>query len=396
MNSKGKQPTVLEPSELATYPAAIRTLETIEIEAQAGRQQLTLQRISPKSATCMGLEYHSAAGQVVAGQWLGEPDAFCTVLAETQTQASEALCSRPELGLLLQTGGADRRLVGLASLVSQPEAKLLVHRPERRAVVHLHGSAGDCFAKVVPPRRIAALATTLHQVAALAGGQFATPHVLESNLAKGILWMSPLAGTSLYELLGTSEFVEAAALAGQTLRRLHQLALPSQVATHSAADEVQVLERWLGWLALLSPIFAEQLRLQRAAVYQALQGSASPAVLLHRDFFDKQLLISRAGAVSLLDFDTLARGEAALDLANALVHFELRARQQQISWQQARTASARFLTAYAPAPAVQQRIRAYANATRLRLACVYACRPAARTISQHLLASIGSPLLYED
>jgi aminoglycoside phosphotransferase (APT) family kinase protein len=185
-------------------------------------------------------------------------------------------------------------------------------------------------------------------------------------------------------------------LTGQTLRRLHQLAPPTQVAVHSAAEEVQVLERWLGIVALLDPRFAQQIRAQCVPVYQALQAAEGPAVLLHRDFFDKQVFISSAGEVGLLDFDTLATGEAALDLANTIIHFELRARQQQISWQQAQAASQRLLDAYAPAPSIRQRISAYANATRLRLACVYACRPGAEEISQQLRASINTPLLCKD
>lgn len=396
MDGKRTQSALLEPRLLPTYPPAIRALAALEIETQVGVQRLTLQRISPKSATQMGLEYRTIDGQVVAGQWIAEPDSLRTVLAETQTHAASAVYHRPELGLLLQFGGADRRLIGLASLVAQPQAHLLVHRPERRAVVHLHGPEGECFAKVVPPRRVAALATTLHQIAALAEGQFATPQVLSNDLKKGILWLSPLAGTSLYDLLGTDEFLAAAALTGQTLRRLHQLAPPAQVTVHSAAEEVQVLERWLGIVALLDPHYAEQIRVQCVPVYQALQAAEGPAVLLHRDFFDKQVFISSAGEVGLLDFDTLATGEAALDLANTIIHFELRARQQQISWQQAQAASQRLLDAYAPAPSIRQRILAYANATRLRLTCVYACRPGAEEISQQLRASINTPLLCKD
>ncbi|WP_396134697.1 phosphotransferase [Cellulomonas sp. ATA003] len=48
---------------------------------------------------------------------------------------------------------------------------------------------------------------------------------------------------------------------------------------------------------------------------------------VHRDLHDKQLLVDGSGGIGLLDFDLAAAGEAALDLANLLVHLELRVHQ---------------------------------------------------------------------
>ncbi|MGH8934431.1 MAG: phosphotransferase [Egibacteraceae bacterium] len=50
-------------------------------------------------------------------------------------------------------------------------------------------------------------------------------------------------------------------------------------------------------------------------------------VLVHRDSCDKQVTITDDGQVGPLDFDTLAVGEAALDIGNALAQLELRAMQ---------------------------------------------------------------------
>jgi aminoglycoside phosphotransferase (APT) family kinase protein len=99
------------------------------------------------------------------------------------------------------------------------------------------------------------------------------------------------------------------------------------------------------------------------------------------------------GRAGLLDFDTLAVGEAALDVANALVHFELRALQRLCLPEQARAATLEFLDAYGPGPEVRRRLDAYADATRLRLACVYAFRPLSSTLPALLLGSIGRSLL---
>jgi aminoglycoside phosphotransferase (APT) family kinase protein len=112
-------------------------------------------------------------------------------------------------------------------------------------------------------------------------------------------------------------------------------------------------------------------------------------VLLHRDYYDKQIFIEEDGRTGLLDFDLLATGEAALDVANALVHFELRALQGRYSTTDGARAKAAFIAAYRPTPVVAQRLQAYADATRLRLACVYSCRPAGLAHVSALLASIG-------
>jgi hypothetical protein len=64
------------------------------------------------------------------------------------------------------------------------------------------------------------------------------------------------------------------------------------------------------------------------AVLPALGGLAgAPAAPLHRDLHDGQVLIAADGGIGVLDFDTLAAGDPALDLANLLVHFELRSAQ---------------------------------------------------------------------
>lgn len=51
-----------------------------------------------------------------------------------------------------------------------------------------------------------------------------------------------------------------------------------------------------------------------------------------------------------------------------------------------------LLEAYQPSHQVEQRLAAYADATRLRLACVYDCRPAELVLAPHLLALVGRPI----
>ncbi|MCE7989995.1 MAG: hypothetical protein DYG89_53290 [Caldilinea sp. CFX5] len=156
------------------------------------------------------------------------------------------------------------------------------------------------------------------------------------------------------------------------------MAKPSNIGTakmpHTAGDEIEVLQRRLARLAIVAPALAPCVATMIERVATALTTASSPPVLLHRDFYDKQVFVTADGEVGLLDFDTLAVGEAALDLANGLVHFELRAWQKRCTWAQAADAAA-LLAHYQPSHQVEQRLAAYVDATRLRLACVYACRP---------------------
>jgi aminoglycoside phosphotransferase (APT) family kinase protein len=154
-----------------------------------------------------------------------------------------------------------------------------------------------------------------------------------------------------------------------------------------------VLHRWLERLRTFDPSRYRSCQAEEHSVYRALAGSPSPPVLLHRDFYGKQALIDRQGRVGLLDFDTLAVGEAALDLANALVHLELRGLQQHCSPRTARTAAIGLLEGYRPGRQVRRRVQAYADASRLRLACVYAFRPPEAFTVSALLAQVGQPIL---
>ena len=77
----------------------------------------------------------------------------------------------------------------------------------------------------------------------------------------------------------------------------------------------------------------------------------------------------------------------AIDVANLLVHLELRVMQGHCGSEVAVVAGDAFLEAYRPDRDLRGRIDAYAAATRLRLACVYAFRPCWRHLGAHLLSA---------
>ncbi|MFQ5612158.1 MAG: aminoglycoside phosphotransferase family protein [Anaerolineae bacterium] len=357
---------------------------------------LKLRRAWPRTSGHLGLEYTTGCQRIVPGQWFADPVRLGRVAratARVSQKPSVAIVDVAGTQVLLQNDGADRRLRGLAPLLRRPEARLLVHRPERRAVVRFKTAAGLFYGKVVRPERVQKIVAAGDAVQVRTAGALLTPEVCEVDVEAGVVVWKTLPGISLYELGARAGFVQGVEAAGRALCVLHAAEPPSTVAAHDAEAEIGVLRRWLDRLEAFVPDRASSFRVAAIKIFEALATSSSPAVLLHRDFYDKQIFIDDEGRVGLLDFDTLAWGEAALDLANALVHFELRALQGRCSIRQAEAAAAAMLRGYHPGPAVYRRLSTYADATRLRIACVYAFRPYGMPLVPLLLARIGQPVL---
>jgi aminoglycoside phosphotransferase (APT) family kinase protein len=380
----------------AAYPAhlldlALATDAATRLGLSPG--PLTLQRVWPQAADHFGLEYRDAAGAIIPGQWIGDAVQFAKIVRATERAAASsrrgAVITLPADQILLQANGTDRRLVGLAPLLDEPGATMVLHRPERRAVVRLARPEGVIFAKVVRPERIHDLARIMLAIHEVAAGHFRTPPIRSLDVKQGILYLATLPGRSLHDLLAGTTLTEAAAAAGTALRHLHALPIASQAQPHTAAAEVAVLEQWVQRLAWLAPTLTAPISARLPQVAAALRSATSPVALLHRDYYDKQIFLAPDGKPGLLDFDLLACGEAALDVANALVHFELRASQGHYRAIDAEHAKAAFLESYRPPLVVAKRIQAYADASRLRLACVYSCRPIGLAQVSALLTSIG-------
>lgn len=115
-----------------------------------------------------------------------------------------------------------------------------------------------------------------------------------------------------------------------------------------------------------------------------VSGEPGPIGLLHRDLHDKQLLVDPelGSAIGVLDVDTLAVGERALDIANLLAHLALRTLQGSLTAAAADLARQSLLAAVAPHPATERRLPAYEDAARLRLAAVYAFRPRCQEVAR--------------
>lgn len=362
-----------------------------DIECPTSGRALRLRRAWPRRPGHLLLEYRDRDSSVV-GQWFADSDRLRAVAEETAKVSPDAVRCHTDAGVLLQHRGADRRLPALTDVVADGAATLVVHRPERRAVVRRTRWSATTYVKVVRPGRALPGIVELPRVR--------VPTVLAAAPHRGMVEHRELTGRSLHELLGdagpddgsTDTVLRAFGAAGRTIRALHESAPPAGIPIHGADREVAVTAGWVNQ-ALAYGVLDMSDRTRAAEALHALgadlgrRASPSTLTLIHRDLHDKQILVVDGGDAGLLDLDTLALGDPALDVANLLVHLELRMLQGHCGSAIAGVAGDAFLDGYRPDRDLRGRIDAYAWATRLRLACLYAFRPRWRDLAVHLLAA---------
>lgn len=358
------------------------------VAAEATGRKLRLVRAWPRSPQHALVEVADTCGRTVAGQWFA--------LAEDRDHLLAATPGAVVAGsLVLQPGGVDHRLRALAELLGRPGHQMVVHRPGRRAVVRRRSSA-TTYLKLVRPGRLGPLATTAQLVSKVIDPTaLRVPEVIAVDDERGVLELSELPGPSLHALPADDTWSSAWESTGTALRALHGSA--PVTAHHSAADEANTTARWVDLADAYGLLDVDPTA--RVAIDEALARlrgeSPGPVGVLHRDLHDKQVLIAEDGPPGLLDLDTLAVGERALDVANLLVHQELRVLQGHRTADEARSAATALLTGVAAEPATLDRLPAHLTASRLRLAGVYAFRPPWREVSRRLLGLVvdGAPLV---
>ncbi len=293
--------------------------------------------------------------------------------------------------------GEDPRLPGLAAAGGAGE--LLVHRFRKRAVVRATGA----YLKVLPLGKaggVAAAHVTAARLAEAAG--IDVPRVL--SVEAGTLTLSVVPGTSLHDL-GRSRTDESHAAAERAWSSwaerwpgfaapvpANDVALPS----YRPEDEIRTLSLWVARCEAFDVLPVESATLRAAAgwaIDRLSAGTPQAPVLAHRDLHDKQVLVPEgtgsAGGVGLIDCDTLTLAEPALDLANLLVHLDFREAQGLLD-PSIRAAGERAIRAVAGELLVPaDRLAAYAESTRVRLACVYAFRPQWRELAGEWLRAGG-------
>lgn len=296
----------------------------------------------------------------------------------------------------------DPALRGLSS--EAPTGDLLVHRLKRRAVVRLKGQ----YRKFISRGKASSVAHAhLSAAACLAGSGLAVPDVVASDDSSVTLAAVP--GMSLHELgrmagadCGPPFSSRAAHVYapwegwGQawelwTLRWPEfvnaQVALGSFPGTrcHTPEDEAGTVERWVDFAVDFEALGVSENRLRNASasVVGFLLGGESPVRLAHRDLHDKQVLIDPgSGSLGIIDCDTLALAEPALDLANLSIHLDFRVAQGLLSPGAAALGKHRIREVAEVLEVPEVRFDAYAAATALRLACIYAFRPPYRATAR--------------
>lgn len=288
--------------------------------------------------------------------------------------------------------GGDPRLPDLAH--AAVGGTLVVHRYGRRAVV----ARDDSYVKVVRPGQGPAVAQAARHGRALAlAAGFDAPTV--EDVGDGQVTFGVLPGQSLHEFGARLTTTEWSRWWGRWATAWPVLARPDardmgaqHLPRHSARDEAAVLRRWVDHVTAfeaLPEVSRRRLGERAEAVSHALaHGPAQHPVVSHRDLHDKQVL-AHSGSLGLLDFDTVALAEPALDLANLFVHAGLRADQALWSPCHRDIAQRAVLTVAEQTGVDLGRFETYAEATRIRLACLYAFRPAHRDLARNWA---GTPL----
>lgn len=343
----------------------------------------------PRSPGHALLEVQSPSGPRGA-QWWAAADAGRE--AARQTPGADLVGT-----VLVHPGDQDPALPRFADRLAAGE-HVVVHRPGRRAVLRAD-RPGAPFTKVTRRRRALDAVTRHRSVQQVLGRAAAVAPIVDH----GPDWMSlgALPGRTLLQM-GQDPAVSDADLAGawhmlgRALRPLHAAGparAPELTARHDAAAEVATTRSWLDpvltWGLLPEPA-PGRIEALLAGLDRARPGPVRTG-LLHRDLHDQQVLIDAGGRrAGLLDLDTAAWGEPALDIGNVLAHLDLRVRQDLLTPWRARAARTAFLGALEPDRVTRSRVDAYLTAARLRLCAVYALRPRWRSLAVEMFTELTS------
>ena len=259
------------------------------------------------------------------------------------------------------------RAAGLPSAPRDVRADVVNHKPGRRCVIVYAAGGRRLFGKLYARPVLAGRAHGwIEAVRAATAGPGEPPAVPAPRAVVpelGLALHAHAPGTDLCRALGSP----AVTLAGRWLWRLHATAPPPGVKAEPLTHELVRLD-W--WCADARPSLRRRAATMLDDTHERLRALATslpdrPAVLVHRDYYQENLLWD-GRRVSVLDFDQLACGDPALDVAHFQAHLEALAYRRTRRTQTYAAAVARF-TAAAP-PVDDDRLRLYRAHTFLKLA----------------------------
>jgi Phosphotransferase enzyme family len=342
----------------------------------------------PEKGPRLVLEYLAPDGRVVAGEWLAPGGAR----RGRRSRTSAVLLDSAPTGLVLQPHGIDPALPCLAPLLQQPGATVVRHRLRRNATVRLFTPEGTGFAKVVRPRLERTVAEAQARARRLGTDAFIVPGLLQLDaLPGGVLVTEGIDGTALLDILRSEAAVPAVHALAAAARALHRAPIPAGAPEHPPVMEGQGLWRRIRRLERLRPSFAAAARVSAAAIVPRLAELDGPRAPIHRDLSGNNTLLVQ-DRVALLDWDSLAVGDPALDVGSvvgniAVADLASRAQSGTRPLAPATELAAAFLEAYGADADVRERASIYADARRLKTACSLAWLPGQEPLAERLLAS---------
>lgn len=287
-----------------------------------------------------------------------------------------------EAGVLLRQPGTDAKLPGLRLLSDEGLAQrsltdiglkgpfritLVAHRLGRRAVLRIRHADGTAYARLRSPTAQAATAAIARHrslwQAISRDPDLRLPRPLGEDRALGLALYAALPGHPI-QLRGLRGFAGIEATA-RALSALHRAKCDAPHWT--AEDEIALLSQWEDRVIAVFPDLGPKIQPKLASIRKALRELPDmEPVTCHRDLHEGQILLFR-GLAGLLDFDTLSRGDPAMDLGNLQAHLDLAGVRQGRSFAAYVTAAERLF------PQVKlSRIAVWRRAARLRLAMLWA------------------------
>ncbi|MGW8481802.1 hypothetical protein ACWGJP_01590 [Microbacterium sp. NPDC055903] len=277
--------------------------------------------------------------------------------------------------------GHDQRLPALGTVADA--GTLVAHRPGRRAVVRL--SDGRGFAKIVRPGKASdVIAAHRRALAFGAGFALASPIAHEFDPDQVVVFET-LEGRSLSDggsdrALPDAQWQRAWEAWADGWLATMAAADPSGLPVHDVEDERRVIRTWAAH-AVDALGHADEILAAASAASSALSAAGPATALSHRDLHDAQLLWDPQAGMGMIDLDTCARADPALDLGNLAAHADFAHAQGRWSASRAAIATATIARTASALGIDAARWDAWRTAARFRVACVNALRPRWREVA---------------
>ena len=223
----------------------------------------------------------------------------------------------PGLAWATSAAATARRLAALGVDVGSPRLRLRLrgYRPGRRAVVEVASPAGRWFLKVVRPAQVAGLAARYDALAAAVP----VPPVRAAT-DDGVVVLPAVPGTPMRRALtGDATRLPPPAALEALLDRLPVVDGPRR--RRRPGDPLPAARAHAAVLGMLCPGLVP--RLERLVGAVADGAGEHPAVPVHGDFYEAQLLVDAGAVVGLLDVDTAGPGARIDDWATLVAHLAL-------------------------------------------------------------------------